>query len=81
VADDDRVDDDRVDDDRVDDDRVDDDRVDDDPDTMHRDDLLDLIWDAGFRPVERDAHHEVVRAYDGPPSLAARRSEPQQVWA
>jgi aminodeoxyfutalosine synthase len=60
---------------------VDDDIADDDPDTMHRDDLLNLIWDAGFRPVERDAHHEVVRAYDGPPSLAARRSEPQQVWA
>ena len=48
---------------------------------MHRDDLLDLIWDAGFRPVEREHRYEVVREYDAPPSLAGRRAEPQQVWA
>ncbi|GAB2613939.1 hypothetical protein Aab01nite_70330 [Paractinoplanes abujensis] len=46
-----------------------------------RDDLLELIWDAGFRPVERDARYEVVREHDQAPALAARRSEPQQVWA
>ena len=51
------------------------------PNTMHRDDLLDLIWDAGFRPVERNTRYEVVREYDAPPSLAERRAEPQQVWA
>ena len=48
---------------------------------MHRDDLLDLIRDAGFRPVERNTRYEIVREYDEPTSLAERRSEPQQVWA
>ncbi|MDT5025697.1 MAG: aminodeoxyfutalosine synthase, partial [Micromonosporaceae bacterium] len=51
------------------------------PNTMHRDDLLNLIWDAGFRPVERNTRYEVVREYDAPPTLADRRAEPQQVWA
>ncbi|HEX6872996.1 MAG TPA: aminofutalosine synthase MqnE, partial [Micromonosporaceae bacterium] len=51
------------------------------PSTMHRDDLLALIWDAGFQPVERDTRYRVVREYDAPPSLARRRAEPQQVWA
>ncbi|MFC7549247.1 hypothetical protein [Plantactinospora sp. GCM10030261] len=46
-----------------------------------RADLVTLIGDAGFRPVERDAHHQVVREYDAPPSLAERRSVPQRVWA
>ncbi len=46
-----------------------------------RDDLLTLIGDAGFQPVERDARYEVVQAYDRAPSLAERRSEPQKVWA
>jgi aminodeoxyfutalosine synthase len=48
---------------------------------MQRDDLLNLVWDAGLRPVERDARYEVVREYDAAPSFADRRSEPQQVWA
>jgi aminodeoxyfutalosine synthase len=51
------------------------------PNTMHREDLLQLIWDAGFQPVERNTKYEIVREYDGPTSLAERRSEPQQVWA
>ena len=51
------------------------------PHTMHRDDLLHLIWDAGFRPVERNTRYEVVREYDAPVPLAQRRAEPQQVWA
>ena len=38
------------------------------PNTMHREDLLNLIWDAGFRPVERNTRYEVVREYDAPPS-------------
>jgi 2-iminoacetate synthase ThiH len=46
-----------------------------------REDLLEVIWDAGFRPVERDARYEVVREHEAAPSLAGRRSEPQQVWA
>ena len=55
--------------------------VDGTPGTVHRDELLHLIWDAGFRPVERDARYEIVREYDPAPSLAERRAEPQQVWA
>jgi aminodeoxyfutalosine synthase len=51
------------------------------PATMHRDDLLHLIWDAGFQPVERNTRYDVVREYDKPTPLADRRSEPQQVWA
>ncbi len=48
---------------------------------MHREDLLDLIWDAGFRPVERNTRYATVREYDAPTPLAERRAEPQQVWA
>jgi aminodeoxyfutalosine synthase len=51
------------------------------PTTMRREDLLDLIWDAGFRPVERNTRYEVVREYPEPPTLAQRRAEPQDVWA
>jgi aminodeoxyfutalosine synthase len=49
------------------------------PDKMTRDDLLDLIRDAGFRPVERNTRYQVLREYDGPDS--ARRDQPQPVWA
>jgi aminodeoxyfutalosine synthase len=48
---------------------------------LRRSDLLDLIWDAGFRPVERDARWGTVRTYEPPTPLAERRAEPQQVWA
>jgi aminodeoxyfutalosine synthase len=51
------------------------------PETMHREDLLHLIWDAGFRPVERNTRYEVVHEYPAPPTLAERRAEPQQVWS
>jgi aminodeoxyfutalosine synthase len=51
------------------------------PTTMHREDLLDLIWDAGFRPVERDTRYRVVHEYPAPPTLAQRRAQPQDVWA
>jgi aminodeoxyfutalosine synthase len=33
---------------------------------MHRDDLLELIRDAGFTPVERDTRYNVLRVFDGP---------------
>lgn len=46
-----------------------------------RDDLVTLIGEAGFRPVELDGEHRVVREYDAPPTLAQRRSEPQRVWS
>ncbi len=49
------------------------------PDKMTRDDLLDLIRDAGFRPVERNTRYQVLREYDGPDST--RRDQPQPVWA
>ncbi|HEX2774244.1 MAG TPA: aminofutalosine synthase MqnE [Micromonosporaceae bacterium] len=51
------------------------------PDPLTRDELVELIHDAGFRPVERDGRHAVVREYPAPPSLAERRSIPQQVWS
>jgi 2-iminoacetate synthase ThiH len=51
------------------------------PPDADRDEILHLIWDAGFRPVERDAEDNVVREYDPPAPLAERRATPQQVWA
>jgi aminodeoxyfutalosine synthase len=45
------------------------------PNKMTRDDLLDLIRDAGFRPVERNTRYETLREYDGPDP--ARRDTPQ----
>mgnify|MGYP004477233453 CR=1 FL=1 len=51
------------------------------PAALQLDDLLELIRDAGFRPVERDSSYAIVREHDGPVPLAERRSEPQQVWA
>ncbi|MBU2667741.1 hypothetical protein KOI35_29940 [Actinoplanes bogorensis] len=51
------------------------------PDSVQRADLLELIWDAGFQPVGRDARYHVVREHDRAPSLAERRREPQKVWA
>jgi 2-iminoacetate synthase ThiH len=46
-----------------------------------RDDVLELIWDAGLRPVERDAEYGVVTEYDPPVPLAERRREPQHIWS
>lgn len=51
------------------------------PGGLSRDDLVELIRDAGFRPVERDARFGVVHEFDPPVPLAERRSEPQKVWA
>ena len=45
------------------------------PSTMTRDDLLELIREAGFRPVERNTRYEVLREYDGP--SADLRETPQ----
>ncbi len=49
------------------------------PDQLTREDLLDLIRDAGFRPVERNTRYQVLREYDGPDPT--RRDEPQPIWA
>lgn len=51
------------------------------PATMDREDLLTLIRDAGYRPVERTTRYEIVREYDPPEPLAQRRAEPQEIWA
>ncbi|HVF03960.1 MAG TPA: aminofutalosine synthase MqnE, partial [Frankiaceae bacterium] len=51
------------------------------PDKMTREDLLDVIRDAGFTPVERNTRYEVIREFDGPVPLAQRRAEPQPIWA
>jgi aminodeoxyfutalosine synthase len=51
------------------------------PSTMTRDDLCEVIRDAGFTPVERNTRYEVIRTFDGPVPLAERRAEPQPVWA
>jgi aminodeoxyfutalosine synthase len=51
------------------------------PTTMHRGDLLNVIWDAGFQPVERNTRYQVLREYDPPMPLSARRAEPQAIWA
>jgi aminodeoxyfutalosine synthase len=49
------------------------------PDKLTRDDLLDLIRDAGFRPVERNTRYETIREYDGPDP--DRRESPQPIGA
>jgi aminodeoxyfutalosine synthase len=51
------------------------------PDKLTRDNLLDLIRDAGFQPKERNTRYEVLREYDKPVPLAERRAQPQAVWA
>jgi aminodeoxyfutalosine synthase len=49
------------------------------PDKLTREDLLELIRDAGFRPVERNTRYEIIRTYTGPDP--ARRDTPQPIWA
>jgi aminodeoxyfutalosine synthase len=53
------------------------------PSTMTREDLLDLIRDAGFTPAERNTQYEIVKEHDAPVPLAERRREPQpmKAWA
>ncbi|BBH65652.1 hypothetical protein ACTI_23370 [Actinoplanes sp. OR16] len=50
-------------------------------DPEEKDDLLHLIWDAGFRPIERDADFAIVEEHAEAVPFAERRSEPQRVWA
>jgi aminodeoxyfutalosine synthase len=49
------------------------------PNEMTRDQLLEMIRDAGFRPVERNTRYEVVRTFDGPDPV--RRDVPQPMMA
>ena len=47
------------------------------PNKMGREDLLELIRDAGFRPVERNTQYQIVKEYDGPDPQ--RREQPQSM--
>ncbi len=49
------------------------------PDKLTREDLLALIRDAGFTPVERNTRYQVIKEYDGPDRH--RRDVPQEIWA
>ncbi|GAB3993428.1 hypothetical protein GCM10029992_05030 [Glycomyces albus] len=49
------------------------------PDKMSRENLLELIRDAGYRPVERNTRYEVVREYEPGETIAERRADPQSV--
>ena len=49
------------------------------PDKLTREDLLELIRDAGFTPRERNTRYEIIRDYDPPVPLAQRRAVPQGV--
>lgn len=49
------------------------------PNAMTREDLLQLIRDAGFVPAERTTRYEIVQRYDGPD--LSRRDTPQPVWS
>ena len=49
------------------------------PDKLTRDDLLELIRDAGFVPKERNTKYEVIRTFDGPDP--DRRQLPQSIGA
>jgi 2-iminoacetate synthase ThiH len=48
---------------------------------ISNDDLIHLIWDAAFQPIERDDRFEVVEEHEKATPFAERRSEPQRVWA
>lgn len=50
------------------------------PDTMTREDLLEIIRDAGFTPCERNTQYDIVKEYDRPVPLTERRAEPQPIW-
>jgi aminodeoxyfutalosine synthase len=49
------------------------------PNQLTRDELVDLIRSAGFRPVERNTRYEVVREYDGPDQSAREVPQPMRV--
>lgn len=49
------------------------------PTTMTREDLLELIRDAGFTPAERNTRYQIVRTFDGPDPH--RRDTPQPIGA
>lgn len=48
---------------------------------LEPEELAELIQDAGFTPIQRDADGGVVREFEPPLPAAIRRAEPQKVWA
>ncbi|MBO8188287.1 hypothetical protein [Streptomyces spirodelae] len=50
-----------------------------DADALTREDLLVAIRDAGFRPVERDAHYGAVRSHEGPDPQRRETPQPMRV--
>ncbi|MFI5908309.1 aminofutalosine synthase MqnE [Dactylosporangium sp. NPDC051541] len=49
------------------------------PDKMTRESLLDLIRDAGFRPVERNTRYEIIREFEGPDLQRRETPQPMRV--
>ena len=49
------------------------------PDKLTRTALLDLIRDAGFRPIERNTRYEIVREFDGPDPNLRESPQPMRV--
>lgn len=49
------------------------------PDKLTREDLLDLIRDAGFRPVERNTRYEIINEYGGPEPDLRESPQPMRV--
>ncbi|MFC7220309.1 hypothetical protein ACFQLX_19385 [Streptomyces polyrhachis] len=50
-----------------------------DGEQLTREDLVELIRDAGLRPVERDARYEVVREYEGPDPALRESPQPMRL--
>ncbi|MFE9332906.1 radical SAM protein [Streptomyces sp. NPDC006925] len=48
-------------------------------DALTREDLLDLITDTGFRPVQRDARHRELRSFPGPDPQRRETPQPMRV--
>ncbi|MCW6011131.1 hypothetical protein K1W54_42300 [Micromonospora sp. CPCC 205371] len=50
------------------------------PADADRDDVLNLIWDAGLQPVERTPDHDVITEHPPATPLSDRRRVPQNIW-
>ncbi|HVB27051.1 MAG TPA: hypothetical protein VNE21_03960, partial [Mycobacteriales bacterium] len=49
------------------------------PNVLTREELVELIRAAGFRPVERNTRYEEVRSYDGPDPRLREAPQPMRV--
>ncbi|MGI5349545.1 radical SAM protein [Streptomyces sp. CA-250714] len=50
-----------------------------DADALTRDDLLELIRDTGFHPVQRDTHYAALHTYEGPDPQRRETPQPMRV--